>query len=149
MTKETNENRAEIKAQNEKTLAALRAGIEAFNPRSAWEKGLKAYADLLLYQLSEFVEWEGAETITPENLEKILLNGARDWREFSYGECALIRDFEIAETLCSPAALKRYTRKDGSLRDKPNARETWLDCQARALFQTSRLLVEILKEKVA
>ena len=149
MTKEINENRAEIKAQNEKTLAALRAGIEAFNPRSAWKKGLKAYAGLLLRQLSEFAEWEGAEVITPENLEKILLNGARDWWEFSYGGCAFVYNSEIAETLYSPEGLKRCTRKDGSLRDKPNARETWLDCQGRALFQTSRLLIETLKEKTA
>lgn len=57
---------------------------------------------------------------------------------------ALIYDGGIYETLCSPSELKRVTRKDGTLRDKANNRETWLDVQARALFQACNLIKSML-----
>ena len=61
----------------------------------------------------------------------VLLNGARDWREYSYGGCALIYDGDIAARVCTPSELRRT---HGGQRD-PNPRETWLDVQARALCQ--------------
>lgn len=107
----------------------IRADIQSLTPRSAWGRGVQAYALELLENLAE------------DNLEPVrenLLNGARDWRDFSYGGCALIYDAEIAERLCSPSELKR-TR--GGER-QPNSRETWLDCQARALNQAARLIAK-------
>ena len=35
-----------------------------------------------------------------KELEKILLNGAENWNQYSYGGCALIYDTDIAVTLC-------------------------------------------------
>lgn len=92
---------------------------------SAWFKGVAIYADELRESLAD-----NNLPATKENL----LNGARDWAQYSYGGCALIYDADIAERLCSPSELKR--KKGGEL--QPNSRETWLDVQARALSQAAR-----------
>ena len=62
--------------------------------------------------------------------------GASDWQQYSEGGCALVYDADIAERLCSKSELKRVR---GGER-QPNARETWLDCQARALGQAASLV---------
>ena len=94
---------------------------------SKWSQGVREYAE----ELREFLQ-ENSLTATKENL----LNGARDWSEYSYGGSSLIYDGDIAERLATPSEIKRQTRKDG-LSDMANSRETWLDCQARALHQAS------------
>ena len=64
-----------------------------------------------------------------------LLNGAENWKAYSSGGCALVYDEDIAERLCSPSDFKRSNL--GA--NPPNKDESWLDCQARALSQASRL----------
>jgi len=107
--------------------------LNEINPRSAWKKGVKEYA----LEMVESAEIE----LTPENVKNELLNGAKDWREYSYGGCSAIYNADIAERLCTPSELKK--KKGGYL--EPNTRETWLDCQARALFQAYRLINRLLK----
>ena len=104
--------------------------IESKKARSAWDKGVKNYAIDLVADL------KGRE-VTKENL----LNGARDWSEFSYGGSSLIYDGDICEALCSPSEVKRTDT--GRLR--PNSNETWLDVQARALSQACRLIMRATK----
>ena len=118
----------------------LYSKIEKVNARSAWGKGVKWYALYLIEQLEDYTK------VVPNRaeIESVLLNGADDWEQFSYGGCALIYDQGIAETLCSPSELKKVTRKDGTLRDKANSRETWLDVQARALYQACNLIKSML-----
>lgn len=102
--------------------------IEQTKVRGAWNKGVKAYAMELV---------DGAEVeLTRDNALTVLLNGAESCREYSYGGCALIYDYEIAERLCSPYQLKK--KKGGEL--NPNSRETWLDVQARALRQALSMI---------
>lgn len=96
--------------------------------KSAWDKGVELYAAELVESLEE-----NKLEATKENL----LNGAKDWREYSYGGCSLIYDADIAERLCSPSELKRVRGGDR----QPNGRETWLDCQARALYQAARIVL--------
>lgn len=110
--------------------------VENVKVRGAWNNGVQWYALYLLANLEENTN------IVPErkDLQKELLNGAKDWMQYSEGGCALICDEEIAKNLCSPSELKRVTRKDGTLRDKANSRETWLDVQARALYQAYLLI---------
>jgi hypothetical protein len=96
--------------------------------KSAWSKGVETYAQ----ELQEFL----AENNLPATKEN-LLNGASNWREYSYGGCSLVYDYEIAERLCTPSEIKRTD--NGRL--QPNRNETWLDCQARALFQASRIVL--------
>ena len=107
--------------------------IELSNPKSAWDKGVKDYALELFENLEEFT--------TIEELEKNLLNGAKDWFKYSWGGCSLIYDGDIAQRLCSPSELKK-TRNG---QRKPNKREEWLDLQARALYQAFSLIKRTFK----
>lgn len=106
-------------------LATLPAG------RSAWSRAVRTYAAELVESLDS-----DADLSNEALLRKALLNGASDWQQYSEGGCALIYDADIAERLCSPSGLKRC--KGGERR--PNSRETWLDCQARALGQAAALV---------
>ena len=99
--------------------------------RSAWSRAVHTYAVELVESLSETADLSN-ETL----LNKELLNGAADWQQYSEGGCALVYDADIAERVCSPSELKR--NKGGER--QPNARENWIDCQARALYQASHLV---------
>ena len=99
--------------------------------RSAWSRGVKAYAVELVEGLDD-----GADLSNEVMLQKALLNGASSWAQYSEGGCALVYDADIAERLCSPSELKR--KKWGML--PPNGRETWLDCQSRALWQAHKVI---------
>lgn len=108
---------------------ATQAAIESINwnpERSAWARGVKAYAVELI------------ESLDGDYSPAALLNGATDWRAYSYGGCSLIHDAKIAKRLCSPSELKRCKGGD----NQPNSRESWLDVQTRALRQAARLVHE-------
>jgi len=106
-------------------LATIPAG------RSAWSRGVHLYATELVESLDS-----DADLSSEPMLRKALLNGADNWKQYSEGGCALIYDADIAERLCSPSELKR-TRNGWR---NPNARESWIDCQARALRQAEALV---------
>lgn len=99
--------------------------------RSAWSRAVRLYASELVESLDDSADLSN-ETL----LVKAMLNGADDWRQYSEGGCSLIYDADIAKRLCSPSGLKRC--KGGER--QPNASETWLDCQARALSQAASLV---------
>ena len=99
--------------------------------RSAWDRGVKAYAVELLEDLDD-----GADLSNEVMLQKELLDGADNWRQYSEGGCALIYDADIAERICPPSELKR--NKWGML--PPNGRESWLEVQARALWQAHKVI---------
>jgi hypothetical protein len=112
-----------------KTINDIISIIEATNPRSAWNRGVKAYALELLEELPKNVEYYSIQS-----LEADLLNGAQDWNQYSWGGCSLIYDEDIAKRVCTPSELKKT--RNGERR--PNSREEWLDTQARALSQAAR-----------
>lgn len=122
-----------------KNINEIKATVENRKARSAWDKGVKAYALELIETLAEGIE---RGYIDPEGLEnknllnKVLLNGADSWEQYSYGGCALICNYEIAERLCTPSEYKK--RHEGEW--NPNRYETWLDVQTRALFQAARMV---------
>jgi len=111
-----------------KQIATL---IQSEKPRSAWSKAVQTYALEMLEELES--------DYTAANL----LNGAENWEAYSYGGSSLIYDTDIAERLCSPSELKKTRNGER----QPNAKETWLDCQARALSQAARLIAR--KARVA
>ena len=100
--------------------------IEARKDRSAWDKGVNAYALELLDNLADLAPNDLRDRAI---IRAALLNGARDWQQYSYGGCALIYDCDIAERLCTPSELKRCRGGEWNLSSKEN----WLDVQARAL----------------
>jgi hypothetical protein len=106
----------------------LYSKVEKLKRASAWKRGVKEYA----LEMIESAEIE----LTLENAKQTLLNGAKDWSQYSFGGCALIYDADIAERLCSPSELER--KSGGDL--QPNSRESWLDVQARALKQACNLI---------
>lgn len=110
-------------------IAALRIRRD----RSAWDRGVTVYAIDMLEEL-EIIE------LTAPTVEKTLLNGAPTWHDYSWGGCSLIYDADIAERLCCPSELRRT--RGGERR--PNAREEWLDTQARACFQACMRIKRIV-----
>lgn len=116
-----------------KTINEIIEAINNENARSAWNKGVKEYAVMII---ENFNDEDFKDVSTREELKKILLNGADNWYQYSYGGCALIYDTDIAETICTPSELKR--KKGGEL--QPNRYETWLDVQTRALKQAFSLI---------
>lgn len=124
-------------AQQESILDKVVAELEAQKDRSAWNKGVKEYAFELLESLKERAALEGRNPESRKEAYKWMLNGADNWRDYSYGGCSLIYDRNIAERLCSPSELKKT--KYGHL--NPNKMESWLDVQARALYQACKLVL--------
>ena len=112
--------------------------LQARKDRSAWNKGVNLYALELVEELQYHYDYETREPYNLRELESWLLNGAADWKEYSWGGCSLIYNKDIAARLCTASELK----KTDNGRKDPNPREQWLDTQARALYQASRRVVE-------
>lgn len=134
-------------------LTAIRTkfcrAIRATRARSAWAQGVRCYAVWLLCEYlvnavePRYHEWlqknDDSEFTAPEMTEKLLLDGAKDWKQYSKGGKAYVSNFSICKTLATPSVQSR--KKDGEL--PPNSRESWLDVQARALAQAAELLLAI------
>ena len=114
--------------------------IEKEYVRSAWRKGVKDYAYDLIESLIEHVGNNYDYVGSPTD-KKVLLNGANNWQQYSEGGCTFIFDADIAERVCSPSEFK----KNGYGSRSPNKHESWIDCQARALYQAEKLINRICK----
>lgn len=114
--------------------------LDNITPRSQWDKGVKSY----IYEILDTLEECGITEINDENVKgmhALLLNGATSWRQYSRGGCSSVWNEEIARKLCTPSEIKRRTNKAGQLSNMANSLESWLDVQARALFQAERQLI--------
>lgn len=124
----------------EEIVEAVEQKVSETKTRSAWERGVKAYAEELVEELREAVEGgyiEASDLSNRRLFERAMLNGAADWRQYSEGGSALCYDCQIAERLCAPWELRKT---DGGCKD-PNPRESWIDVQSRALTQAARLVL--------
>ena len=108
--------------------------LKAVKCRSAWSKGVKEYAYMLLDNIFSHSDYESITNF--KSLHEELLRSAPNWKRFSYGGYGFISNEIIAKTLCSPSELKKC--KNGMLR--PNKTEAWLDVQTRALIQAENLI---------
>ena len=113
--------------------------LKAVKCRSAWSKGVKEYAYMLLDNIFSYSDYKSITNF--KSLHKELLHGKKNWKEFSWGGYELIYIEDIAENLCSPSKLKKC--KNGMLR--PNKKEQWLDVQAQALFQAEKLIKDCVE----
>lgn len=113
------------------TKEAISVELEAryHRARSAWTRGVLLYA----YELLGNIQENGGK-IT----KAALLNGAEDWQQYSEGGCSFIYDYDICHRLCAPWEIRR--KRGGDL--PPNSRETWLDVQARALYQAAHIILK-------
>ncbi len=117
------------------TKAEIKKALAKKTGRSAWQKGVIWYAKDLIN--SESVD--PRKDYNRSELKKALLNGARDWKQYSWGGSSLVYNEDIAKKLSSPSELK----KTDNGRKRPNAREEWLDVQARALYQACELILSL------
>ena len=142
ITIEAKEELETVEEKGEKAMFKKIADyINTIPCRSAWRRGVRVYALELLEELEEHFDggYIAEDVFTDgKKLEAALLNGADNWRQYSWGGCSLIYNGDIAERLCTPSELKRT--KGGEWR--PNRNEEWLDCQARALGQASWMIRE-------
>lgn len=102
--------------------------------RSKWSKAVLQDAQELLKNVLEWIEDEEEVEIN----EKLLLNGARNWKDYSWGGSALIYNGEIAEHYSTPSELKKFwgLNEYGCVKRNTNTRgEHLLDIQERALRQ--------------
>lgn len=129
------------------TIAEIREKVNACKARSTWDRGVLIYANELLDEIAENIEhgyYHEDDLGAPKMLDEMMLNGARDWDQYSYGGCSLVYDGDIAERLSTPSELKKT--RNGEL--QPNMRETWLDVQARALYQAARKIRNAARELI-
>lgn len=119
-----------MKENNIKDIS-LELDVRYNKARSTWSRGVLMYADELLDNVWNV--WDGQIT------ERALLNGSRNWKEYSKDGCSLIYNVDICHRLCAPWEIKR--KCGGDL--PPNSHETWLDVQARALAQAAHIILEL------
>lgn len=119
-------------------ISQIQTAIKNASTRSAWARGVQEYAEDLLKRLCEDYSPAELSKMSASELSRALLNGARDWREYSWGGCSLIYNADIAACVCTPSEMRRT----GNGSRRPNSKEEWLDIQARALFQAARLIVD-------
>lgn len=110
--------------------------LENFKCRSAWDRAVNDYA----FELIEGIDFETISNTS--ELKEVILNSAKDFREYSYCGSSLVCDYTIAKRCCTPSEFKRT--KEGSL--NPNSRENWLDVQARALYQAYNRIESIYRK---
>ena len=99
--------------------------LENFKCRSAWDRAVNDYA----FELIEGIDFETISNTS--KLKEVILNGAKDFREYCYGGLSLVYDYDIAKRCCTPSEFRKT--KEGSR--NPNKQENWLDVQTRALNQ--------------
>lgn len=114
------------------TLAdTIRAELNARHDRSTWDKAVTLYALDLLEDVQAGADNMERLPLDGTELEQWALNGASCLEKYSNGGCSICYNADIAARVCTPSELKRT---DGGM-NNPNSRETWLDVQARALYQ--------------
>ena len=126
----------------EEIVEAVEQKVSESKTRSAWDRGVKAYAEELVEELREAVEGGYVDESDLSNrrlFERAMLNGAADWKQYSEGGCSLCYDGQIAERLCAPWEL----RKTDNGRKDPNPRERWIDVQSRALYQAAQMILRV------
>ena len=131
-------------AQQESTLDKVAAELEAHKDRSAWGRGVNAYALELVKELRGRAAYEGRNPEPGKECREWMLNWAQDWNQYSWRGSSLIYDGDIAERLCTPSELKKTRHGER----RPNSREEWLDTQARALTQACNRVSRVYRSIV-
>lgn len=120
------------------TFEDLRTAVLNRTARPGWATGVLLYAEDLLDSIEERLEYDKNALDNTTLLHKALLNGARDWEQYSFGACSLVYDGDIAKRVCTHAAYERC----GHGTTAPAGGNTWLGVQARALSQAEELIIE-------
>ena len=122
----------------------MTAELENRKDRSAWNKGVTVYALELVENLREAAEYNERDPRNVAECREWMLNGASDWKQYSWGGASLCYNGQIARRLCNPSELKKTDHGNRT----PNAKEEWLDTQARALYQACKRVCELFRMEV-
>ena len=127
------------------TTAAIIAKINASNlGRSYYAKAVKEDALDLVDNIDEALEYGDIESIPEDGreLRALLLNGASDWKQYSWGGCALVYNYDIKEHYLTLSERERYT--GDTVRGSH-----LLDIQANALSQACDIVCAAVRALVA
>lgn len=126
----------------QRLIRDIRDEIDATPGISAWMFGVHCYAvDILSGYIDSrgLTIWDEAERIG-KITEEDLLNGAKDWRQYSRTGNSLIYNRDICYRLCSRKDLERTQEGELPLNDC----EDWLDLQAKALQQAAQIVIKTI-----
>lgn len=126
----------------QRLIADIKRELAERPSRSAWDKGVRGYAEELFTDYLDRNHISGEDTRIGKLTETDLLNGADSWEQYSYGGCAEVYDSDICARLCSPSEQKKT--KGGEL---PFHGESWVEVQAKALRQASRIVLRIVNRR--
>lgn len=128
-------------------LGFLKRDVELLGwSRSAFGRGVIEYAKELCEDLVNGIKGGYVKCSHLEDfiyLNKVLLNGAENWEQYSYGGCSLISDYEIAKRICSPSEFKKTREGEWRLKGLE-----WLDWQAKALGRASLLVYRAVRKEM-
>lgn len=114
-------------------LSTLRGLVSSSSARSAWSRGVRAYALDLLDNIEEMSNYGEYLAIS----EEVALNGAGCWSNYAAGGCGLVYTSAILDRLCTASELRRLSRSSRCDIDA-------IELEGRALFQAWRLIAENL-----
>lgn len=122
--------------------SALRAELMKETPRrSAWDKGVYAFAVRILDAYESRTAWQ-REDLLPNNKAafiECLRRSWGNWSAFDHNTAHPLTAEAVCKALCSPSEAKK--KKNGIL--PPNAFESWADVATRAYSQAADKLVKI------
>lgn len=110
-------------------------------PRSAWDRGVRWYAE----QRLEVANQE-EDVFSPRNF---FLGGAKDFNRLSHGAGWVpFRDEDVVCILCPPSIQKKVIREDGTVKIPHECNgDYWMGTvQVNALREAAELIANIVKE---
>lgn len=125
----------------QKQIDIIRERIINFPAKYVQDKGVLVYA---LELFDNYVDDSRYDTSLTEVTEKDLLQGARDWDEYSKGGLSLIFDEEIAKRLYSPSKLKEILERSRLLHNNID----WMIIQANALCTASQIVIIVTNNAI-
>ena len=109
-------------------------------PRSAWDRGVRWYAEQRLE-----VANQDEEVLFPR---EFFLNGAKNFNQLSHGaDWVPFRDEDVVRILCPPWEQKKVIRKDGTAKIPYGCNgDYWMGkVQVDALRQAAELIADIVR----
>ena len=124
-------------------IKGLYEKTEKWNPRSAWEKGVRQTMFEMVDRLNEWNDtgYLKETDFVPGAFEMKMLDGAQNWTDFAESGCSLCYTQDIVERFCTPSEKRRYA--EGKLYGLHD-----LDIMARGCRASFRNLETLLKEMV-
>ena len=135
---------------NSINIISIMTRINSWKANSAWNRGVKLYAMEILSNIKD----EGQNELSFDENGKLiqktwtihgLTQGFDHWVGCSQSGQFEIYDREIALRLCTASELQKTKFGERN----PSKRETWIECQGRALFQARNLIAKTVTEMMA